>query len=79
MPIDVTEYAEAINNALTEGSFCVLSTCGEAGPDIGFKGSMQVFDTDSLCFWERTRGGHLANAQIRVLPSCTSAVSAGST
>jgi hypothetical protein len=61
MPIDVTEYAEAINNALAEGTFCVLSTCGEAGPDIGFKGSMQVFDADHLCYWERTRGGHLAN------------------
>ena len=61
MPIALTEYAEAINNALAEGIFCVLSTCGEAGPDIGFKGSMQVFDADHLCYWERTLGWHLAN------------------
>ena len=61
MPIALTGYAEAINNALAEGVFCVLSTCGEAGPDIGFKGSMQVFDADHLCYWERTRVGHLAN------------------
>ena len=61
MTIDLTEYAEAINNALTDGTFCVLATCGDDGPDIGFKGSMQVFDQDHLCYWERTRGGHLAN------------------
>jgi len=63
MPIDLTEYAEAINNALTEGTFCVLATCGDDGPDVGFKGSMQVFDHEHLCYWERTRGGHLANVR----------------
>lgn len=61
MPIDLTEYAEPINNALTEGTFCVLATCGEGGTDVGFKGSMQVFDNEHLCYWERTRSGHLAN------------------
>jgi uncharacterized pyridoxamine 5'-phosphate oxidase family protein len=61
MAIDLTEYAEAVNNALTEGTFCVLATSGDDGPDVGFKGSMQVFDQDHLCYWERTRGGHLAN------------------
>ena len=61
MPIDLTPFAEAINSALAEGTFCVLATAGEQGPDIGFKGSMQVFDQEHLCYWERTRGGHLAN------------------
>ena len=61
MPIDLTEYAEGINNGLAEGTFCVLATCGQRGPDVGFKGSMQVFDKDHLCYWERTRSGHLAN------------------
>ena len=61
MPIDLTPFAEAINSALAEGTFCVLATSGEQGQDIGFKGSIQVFDEDHLCYWERTRGGHLAN------------------
>jgi len=61
MPIDLTPFAEGINNALAEGTFCVLATCGDDGPDVGFKGSMQVFDNEHLCYWERTRSGHLAN------------------
>ena len=61
MPIDLTPFTEGINNALTEGTFCVLSTCGDDGPDVGFKGSLQVFDDQHLCYWERTRSGHLAN------------------
>lgn len=61
MPIDLTPFAEGINNALTEGTFCVLATCGDDGPDVGFKGSLQVFDDQHLCYWERTRSGHLAN------------------
>jgi pyridoxamine 5'-phosphate oxidase-like protein len=62
MSIDLTDFTEAINNALVEGSFCVLATQGTAGiPDIGFKGSMHVFDRDHLAYWERTRGEHLSN------------------
>ena len=61
MPIDLTEFSDAINNALDESSYCVVSTCGPDGPDIGYKGSMQVFDRDHLSYWERTRGQHLAN------------------
>lgn len=62
MTIDLTPYAEAIDSALAEGAFCVVATAGADGiPDIGFKGSMQVFDRDHLAYWERTRGQHLAN------------------
>jgi len=61
MPIDLTEFSDAVNNALDESSYCVVSTCGPDGPDIGYKGSMQVFDRDHLSYWERTRGQHLAN------------------
>lgn len=64
MAIDLTPYAEAINNGLTEGSFPVVATQGTDGiPDIGYKGSVQVFDADRLSYWERTRGRHLANLQ----------------
>lgn len=62
MSIDLTQYAEAIDNALTEGAFPVVTTQGEDGiPDVGFKGSLQVFDREHLAYWERTRGQHLAN------------------
>jgi Pyridoxamine 5'-phosphate oxidase len=62
MTIDLTPYAEAINNALAEGSFAVVGTNGADGiPDIGFKGSLQVFDQDHLSFWERSHGQTLAN------------------
>jgi Pyridoxamine 5'-phosphate oxidase len=61
MPIDLTPFADGINSALAEGTFCVLVTCGDEGPDVGFKGSMQVLDNEHLCYWERTRSGHLAN------------------
>jgi hypothetical protein len=60
--IDLAPYAEAVNSALAEGTFCVVATGGQDGiPDIGFKGSMLVFDRDHLAYWERTRGQHLAN------------------
>src|SRR5438128_1071003 len=60
--IDLTPYAEAVNSALAEGTFCVVATGGQDGiPDIGFKGSMLVFDREHLAYWERTRGQHLAN------------------
>jgi hypothetical protein len=62
MPVDITEYADAIDNALADGTFCVVATNGSDGiPDVGFKGSMMVFDKDRLAYWERTRGTHLAN------------------
>src|SRR4051794_3064668 len=62
MSIDITAYTEAINSALAEGSFCVVATNGADGiPDIGFKGSMQVVDSDHVSYWERVHGQHLTN------------------
>ncbi len=62
MPFDLTEYSDAMNSALAEGAPCVLATVDREGnPDIGFKGSMMVFDKERLAYWERTRGRHLSN------------------
>jgi predicted pyridoxine 5'-phosphate oxidase superfamily flavin-nucleotide-binding protein len=62
MSIDLTGFAEAINQALAEGTFCVMATQGTDGiPNVGFKGSILVFDEDHLAYWERTHGQHLAN------------------
>jgi hypothetical protein len=60
--IDLTAYADAFDNALTEGTFGVVATATAGGaPDLGFKGSLVVLDRDHLAYWERTRGQHLAN------------------
>lgn len=67
MAIDLTPYAGAIDNALAEGMFCVVATNGADGiPDLGYKGSVIVFDQDHLAFWERTRGQTLTN--LRATP-----------
>jgi hypothetical protein len=53
---------ELIDNALANGCPCVLATVSKDGePDIGYKGSMMVFDNESLAYWERTRRQHLNN------------------
>jgi len=56
------QMRELVNNALANGCPCILATVSAAGePDIGYKGSMMVFDNESLAYWERTRRQHLKN------------------
>ncbi len=63
-PIDLTQYAEAINAALEDGTPCVLASSDETGqPDLGFKGSILVLDRDHLAYWERTHGVHTDNVR----------------
>jgi general stress protein 26 len=58
----IDQMRELINNALANGCPCILATASPDGePDIGFKGSMMVFDDESLAYWERTRRQHLKN------------------
>ncbi len=58
------QMREMIDNALANGSPCLLATAGADGaPDIGFKGSMMIFDNESLAYWERTKRQHLKNVQ----------------
>jgi hypothetical protein len=38
-----------------------VSADGE--PDIGYKGSMMVFDNESLAYWERTKRVHMKNVK----------------
>ena len=59
----IDQMRELIDNALANGCPCILATSSPDGePDIGFKGSMMVFDDESLAYWERTRRQHLKNA-----------------
>ncbi len=60
----VDPMKELVDNALANGSPCILATVsGDGEPDIGFKGSMMVFDGDSLAYWERTKRVHLKNVK----------------
>ena len=70
--IDLSEYAEAVDAALAEGSPCVVATASADGaPSLGYKGSVLVFDNEHLAFWDRTLGETLAhlreNPQVAVL------------
>jgi general stress protein 26 len=58
------QMRELVDNALANGSPCILATVSADGePDIGFKGSMMVFNNESLAYWERTKRVHLKNVK----------------
>jgi uncharacterized protein len=58
------QMKELVDNALANGSPCILATVSADGePDIGYKGSMMVFDNDSLAYWERTKRVHMKNVK----------------
>ncbi len=61
--INLTDkMSELIDNALANGSPCILATASAEGePDIGFKGSTMVFSSENLAYWERTKRQHLKN------------------
>ena len=45
-----------LNSALSDGTPCLLGTASKDGyPQISPKGSIVVFDDDTLCFWERSK------------------------
>ncbi|MBI2985325.1 MAG: pyridoxamine 5'-phosphate oxidase family protein [Deltaproteobacteria bacterium] len=56
------KITELVDNALANGCPCILASAAADGePDIGYKGSLMVFDHESLAYWERTRCQHLKN------------------
>ena len=58
------EMRQMVDNALANKCACVLATASSSGePDIGYKGSMMVFDNEALAYWERTRRQHLKNVR----------------
>ena len=58
------DMRKMIDPALANGCPCILATVsGDGEPDIGYKGSVMVFDDESLAYWERTRRQHLKNVQ----------------
>ena len=62
--IDLSEWAEQINEARLKNMTCLLATQDPDGyPDIAFKGSMMVFDQDHLAWWERSLGEQIAQVE----------------
>lgn len=58
------QMKDLVDNALANGSPCIIATVSADGePDIGYKGSMMVFDNDSLAYWERTKRVHMKNVK----------------
>ena len=50
------EMREAIDNALANGTPCIVATASSAGePNLGFKGSVMALDDSRLAYWERSR------------------------
>jgi hypothetical protein len=51
-----------VNTALADGTPCLVGTVDEQGrPQISPKGSVAVYDEESLCYWERSFRGAFAH------------------
>ena len=62
--VDLTQWEEAINSGLADGTPCLLVSADKSGhPDIAFKGSMMVFDKDHLAWWERSLAEQIQQVQ----------------
>jgi len=63
MAINFTQdMRDLLNNALAEGFPCFLGTASKEGvPQISMKGSVAVYDDDTLCYWERSKRSALEN------------------
>jgi hypothetical protein len=61
--IELTEEMKtAFANALTDAAPALVASAGKLGmPDMAYKGSAMVFDSDHLAFWERAHGTTLQN------------------
>jgi predicted pyridoxine 5'-phosphate oxidase superfamily flavin-nucleotide-binding protein len=58
------QMREEIDPALSRGCPCLVATTSQEGvPNVGFKGSVMVFDDESLAYWERTLQGTGANVE----------------
>ena len=51
------EMKTAFENSLADGAPVLFATASKAGmPDIAFKGSAMIFDSEHVAFWERALG-----------------------
>ena len=56
------DIRQLIDNAYEEGVACILGTASREGsPQISMKGSVLVFDRETLAYWERAKRSALEN------------------
>jgi predicted pyridoxine 5'-phosphate oxidase superfamily flavin-nucleotide-binding protein len=56
------EMRDILNNALADGVSCILGTASADGrPQISMKGSVAVYDEETLSYWERSLRSALEN------------------
>ena len=73
--IDLTQFAEIVDNARTDGErgvgTGVVATSKDGQPDLALKGSLMVWDGDHLAWWERgraeTEAAVRANPRVAIL------------
>ena len=61
--IDMTgEMKELVDRALADGISCTVGTADKDGqPQLSLKGSVMVYDSETLAYWERTKRSALEN------------------
>ena len=61
--IDMTgEMKELVDRAQADGCVCTLGTADKDGqPQLSLKGSVMVFDSETLAYWERSKRSALEN------------------
>jgi general stress protein 26 len=58
------EISELFDTALADGFSCLLGTASKDGqPQISPKGSVMVYDDETLAYWERARRSGLENVK----------------
>jgi hypothetical protein len=71
LTLDLTQYADAVNNAFYNQQVCVIATSNGEDVDVALKGSFMVWDQDHLAYWERglneTLAAIRANPRVAVL------------
>ena len=71
LTLDLTQYADSVNNALYNQAVSVIATSNGTDVDLALKGSMMVWDAEHLAYWERGLNETLAairvNSRVAVL------------
>jgi predicted pyridoxine 5'-phosphate oxidase superfamily flavin-nucleotide-binding protein len=58
------EMAKAVDNALEDGTPCMMGTASKTGmPNVSFRGSVMVFDNEHLAYWERAMNISIHNLE----------------
>ena len=68
--IDLTQFAEAVDNARADNNTGLVATANEDMPDLSMRGSLMVWDNEHLAWWERgkreTYAGLETNPKVAV-------------